>query len=202
MLGIKGFGAHPGIGPGGKLIISLLILLLIAACSPGVKSDEDLAREIKELKKEVQAVQEKLEKLQAGQQALLEGLKKPAPPAEAAAAPLQQPPTSPPSPAVAQPPGPQPLTISQLITGKDRYLGTRVTVRGAVGPVLVHHKSLLLKAPEGMVEVLFGKLPDEKMVHYLTSTTLEQPLTVTGMVSLPPKVGAAKLQINAEAIDF
>jgi hypothetical protein len=93
------------------------------------------------------------------------------------------------------------LTVSELITGKDRYLGTRVTVRGAVGPVLVHHKSLLLKSPEGLVEVFFGKLPDQKQVQRLTSTTLDQPITVTGVAGPSPK-GGAKLEIQAEAIDF
>jgi hypothetical protein len=67
----------------------------------------------------------------------------------------------------------------------------------------VHHKSLLLKSPEGMVEVFFGKLPDAKQVQRLTSTPINQPLTVTGVVNLPAAgAGAAKLQITAEAIDF
>ena len=76
-----------------------------------------------------------------------------------------------------------------------------MTVKGSVGPVLVHHKSLLLKAPEGLVEVFFGKLPDEKLVQRLTSTTLDQPITVTGVVGPSPK-GGANLQIQAEAVEF
>jgi hypothetical protein len=67
---------------------------------------------------------------------------------------------------------------------------------------MVNHKSLFLKSPEGMVEVFFGQLPDPKLVTYLTSTPPEQSVTVTGVVSLPPRMGAAKLQINAEAVDF
>jgi len=110
------------------------------------------------------------------------------------AAPAFQPPQA--------PPAPQPLTVGQLLAGKDQYLGSRVTVKGPVGPVLVHHKSMLLKAPEGMVEVRFGKLPDQKLVQQLTSTPLEKPVTVTGVVSLPPRAGTAKLQIDAEAVDF
>jgi hypothetical protein len=67
----------------------------------------------------------------------------------------------------------------------------------------VHHKSLLLKSPQGMVEVFFGKLPDAKQVQRLISTPINQPLTVTGVVNLPSgSAGAAKLQITAEAIDF
>jgi hypothetical protein len=155
-----------------------------------------LRGEIKDLKKEVKALGEKLDKLEVGQQALLMVLKREAAPPEAAATPPQPPQFQ--APAV-----PAPLTVSQLLAGKDQYLGARVTVKGEVGPVLVHHKSLLLKSPQGMVEVLFGKLPDQKQVQRLASTPIDQALTVTGVVSLPPgSAGAAKLQISAEAIDF
>ena len=102
-----------------------------------------------------------------------------------------------------QPPGPETLTVAQLLAGKDRYLGTRVKVKGMPGPVMVHHKSLMLKGPQGMVEVLFGNLPDPKLVQSLSSTALEKPLTVTGVVNLPPaRGGGAQLQINAEAVEF
>jgi len=188
----KSIGAHPEMGTRGRFISALIILWLIAACSPTAKSDEDLRKEIQDLKQEVKAMQEKLGQLQANQQTMLDLLKKPALPEMAA--PAFQPPQA--------PPAPQPLTVGQLLAGKDQYLGSRVTVKGAVGPVLVHHKSLLLKAPEGMVEVRFGKLPDEKLVQQLTSIPLEKPVTVTGVVSLPPKSGAGKLQIDAEAVDF
>jgi hypothetical protein len=93
------------------------------------------------------------------------------------------------------------LSVSQLIKEKDRLLGTRVTVRGPAGPVLMHQKSLYLKAPEGMVEVFFGNLPDEKTVKQLTSQPIEQPLTVTGLLTPEAKPGA-KLRINAEAVEF
>ncbi len=186
-------GVKPlGTGLGRKFISLLAILVLAAACSPGNKSEE-LSREMQDLKKEVKALQEKVDKLQASQQVLLEFLKRPVSLPEAAAPPPQQP---------QLPPEPQPLTVSQLLAGKDQYLGNRVTVKGPVGPVLVHHKSMLLKAPEGMVEVLFAKLPDQKVIQQLTSTTLDKPVTVTGVVTLPPRPGVAKLQINAEAVDF
>lgn len=188
----KSIEAQAGMGTWGRLISALIIPLLISACSASSTSKEDLRKEIQDLKQEVKAMQEKLGQLQAGQQAMLELLKKPALPEMAA--PAVQPPQA--------PPAPQPLTVGQLLAGKDQYLGSRVTVKGPVGPVLVHHKSLLLKAPEGMVEVRFGKLPDEKLVQQLTSTPLEKPVTVTGVVSLPPRTGAAKLQIDAEAVDF
>lgn len=182
------------------LLVGLALLLLVPACAPETgNSKEKLRKEIQGLKKEITALKEQVAKLETGQQAILELLKKSAPSPPAAALPPQlmaQPPVTP-SSAVAPP-----LTISQLLAGKDQYLGTRVVVRGPVGPVLVHHKSLILKSPQGMVEVYFGKITDQKLVQYLTSATLEQPVTVTGIVTPPAKTGSAKLQIDAESIDF
>jgi hypothetical protein len=167
----------------------LAALLLLPACPAETgKGNEELRKEIKGLKSEVASLQEKLAKLESGQQAILDLLKKAGAPPEAAALPETA-------------PGPKILTVDQLIAGKDRYLGARVTVRGPVGPVLVHHKSLLLKSPQGLVEVFFGKLPDEREVQRLTSTTLDMPITVTGVVTPAPK-GGAKLQIQAEALEF
>jgi hypothetical protein len=146
-------------------------------------------------------MQEKLDKLQASQQTLLELLKKPDFAPEAAAVPPLPPQGFQPVPT---PPAATPLTVSQLLAGKEQYLGTRVTVKGPVGLVMMHHKSLMLKSPQGMVEVLFANLPDPKLVQTLTSTSLEdKPITVTGMVNLPPSRGAgAQPQINAEAVEF
>ena len=102
-----------------------------------------------------------------------------------------------------QPAAPAPLSVDELLTSKDRYLGTRVKVKGMPGPVMVHHKSLMLKGAQGMVEVMFGSLTDPKLIQSLTSTTLDKPLTVSGVVNLPPARGAgAQLQINAEAVEF
>jgi hypothetical protein len=129
-------------------------------------------------------MQEKLAKLEAGQQEILKRLEKPVVPQ-----------------AAAPPPGPEPLSVSQLLREKDRYVGTRVTVRGMPGTVLVHRHTMLLKAPEGMVEVFFGHLPDTKAVTRLTSTTLDQPLTITGTVN-PPGRGGGNLRITAEAVEF
>ena len=192
----KGLGT-PGAGLGVRFVTLLIILLLFPSCSPSNKADEELRGEIKDLKKEVKALGEKLDKLEVSQQALLMVLKKPAAaPPEAAATPPQPPQFQ--APAV-----PAPLTVSQLLAGKDQYLGARVTVKGEAGPVIVNHKSVMLKSPQGMVEVLFGKLPDQKQVARLTSIPIDKPLTVTGVVSLPPgPAGAAKLQISAEAVDF
>lgn len=167
----------------------LAMALLMTACSPGSKSGEDLRGEIQDLKKELKSMQEKVDKLEAGQQTMLALLQKS----------FQPPPIAQP---FQQPPPPQVLTVSQLLASKDQYLGSRVTVKGKAGPVIVHHKTLLLVAPEGMVMVLLGSLPDEKTVVRLTSIPLDKPVTVTGIVSLAPQGTSAKLQITAEAVDF
>src|SRR5208337_2340021 len=179
----------PGLRPWGKFFMFLAMALLMAACSPEPKSGENLRGEIQDLKKEINSMQETLDNLQAGQQTMLDLLQKPLQPPQAAQ-PFQP------------PPPPQALTVSQLLASKDQYLGSRVTVKGKAGPVIVHHKALLLVAPEGMVQVLLGSLPDEKAVVRLTSTPLDKPVTVTGVVSLPPQGTGAKLQITAEAVDF
>ena len=152
-----------------------------------------MRQEIEALKTQVTVMQEKLNQVQTGQQVILDLLKHPAP----VAAPVA--PMAAPSP----PPSPAPLTVAELLASKDRYLGTRVKVKGMPGPVMVHHKSLMLKGPQGMVEVLFGNLTDPKLVQSLSSAALDKPITVTGVVNLPPTRGAgAQLQINAEAVEF
>jgi hypothetical protein len=191
--------AHSGIWPGGGFILLLAILLSIAACAPPGNKTAELSKEVQDLQKEVKAMQAKLDKLLAGQAALQKSMQKPMMPPQA-------PFTPPPMPQQFQPVQPpaaaQPLTVSELIAGKEKYLGSRVTVRGPAGPVMVNHKSIFLKSPQGMVEVLFGGLPDQKVAERLISIPVEQPLTVTGLVSLPVKAGAAKLQITAEDVQF
>lgn len=178
----------------GKFLPLLAMALLLASCSPSSKSLDDLRREIQELKKEVKAMQEKLDKLQAGQQEMLGLLKKSTSGLPAAPAPAAMP---------FQPPPPLPtLTVSQLLANKDRYVGSRVTVKGKAGPIIMHRKSILFMAPEGTVEVFLDKLPDEKLVTRLLSAPLGGPLTVTGTVSLPPQGSGVKLQITAEAVEF
>ena len=178
--------------PGGvhRLVVMLLALVFLSACAPSNQAAEELRKEIQALKAQVAAAQEKLDQVQAGQQAIFDLLKQPAP----VAAPVALP---------SQPLGPESLTVAELLASKNRYLGTRVKVTGMPGPVMVHHKSLMLKGPQGLVEVLFGNLPDPKLVQTLSSAALDKPLTVTGVVSLPPARGAgAQLQIIAEAVEF
>jgi hypothetical protein len=190
MLTVTGFPAPISLC---RFIVVLVALAFVSACTPANQGDEKLRQEIQALKTQVTAMQEKLNQVQTGQQAILDLLKQPAP----VAAPVA--PMAAPSP----PPAPAPLTVAELLASKDRYLGTRVKVKGMPGPVMVHHKSLMLKGPQGMVEVLFGNLLDPKLVQSLSSAALENPLTVTGVVNLPPARGAgAQLQINAEAVEF
>jgi outer membrane murein-binding lipoprotein Lpp len=171
----------------GRLLVWLAALMLLAGCSAAKKTDEELNRDIHSLKAEIAGLKEKLAKLEADQQAIWEMLKKYDPGTEASA---QK------APSLSD----QPLTVSQLIADKDRLLGARVKVKGLLGPVVVHHKTFVLRSPGGTVEVFFGNL-DEKLVQRLASQLLDQPVTVTGSVNLPPK-GGAKLAITAEAVDF
>ncbi len=178
--------------------VCLALALALPACQPPATSD----KELQDIKAELAAVKEKLASLEAGQKEILARLQQlqaargvPQVPAPAPTMPQVQPA----APAVE---APQPLSVEQLIKDKDRYLGSRVTVKGMPGPVLVHKKSLLLKSSQGMVEVLYGGLPDQRLVTRLSSTPLDQPLTVTGVVSPPSAKGGAKLQITAEAVEF
>ena len=192
---VTGF-PHPPVPTGVcRFIVVLMALVSLSACAPSNQAEEELRKEIQALKAQVTAMQEKLNQVQTGQQVILDLLKQPAP----AAAPAPIAPMAVPS----QPPAPEALTVAELLASKDRYLGTRVKVKGMPGPVMVHHKSLMLKGPQGMVEVLFGNLPDPKLIQSLSSAALDKPLTVTGVVNLPPARGAgAQLQINAEAVEF
>ena len=195
---VPGLPPSPASGGVRRLIVMLLALVLLSACAPSNQADEGLRKDIQALKIQVAALQEKLNQVQTGQQAILDQLKQPASPVAPPVAPMAAPMAVP-----SQPPGLEVLSVDQLLAGKDRYLGIRVKVKGMPGPVMVHHKSLMLKGPQGMIEVLFGNLPDPKLVQSLSSAALDRPLTVTGVVNLPPaRGGGAQLQINAEAVEF
>lgn len=170
--------------PKWPLLLLALAFLAPGACTPEIKAQEETQKEIQGLRTEVKALQDKIATLEAGQQEILGLLRKPLAP-----------------PAAEAPAAPEPLSLSQLLKDKDRFLGTRVTVKGLPGTVLVHRQTMLLKAPEGMVEVYFGSLPDVASVNRLTSTNLDHPLTITGVVDIPPR-GGANLRITAEAVEF
>lgn len=177
------------------ILLLSLALLSPAACIPDKKAQEEQRQEIQGLKTEIIALKEQINalkeqaaKLEAGQQQIINL--------------LANPPAPPTPPAAAAPPAaPEPFTVSQLFKEKERLLGSRVTVKAVPGPVVVHRKTMLLKAPEGSIEVYFGDLPDVKTVNRLTSTTLDQPLSITGLLS-PAAGGGASLRIIAEVVEF
>ncbi len=65
--------------PGGvcRLMVMLMALVFLSACAPSNQAEEELRKEIQALKAQVAATQEKLNQVQAGQQAILDLLKKP-----------------------------------------------------------------------------------------------------------------------------
>ena len=73
-----------GLRSWGKPFLFLAMALLLAGCNQKSKSAEELRGEIQDLKKEVKSMQEKLDKLQAGQQSMLALLQKPIQPPPAA----------------------------------------------------------------------------------------------------------------------
>ncbi|MBM4284220.1 MAG: hypothetical protein FJ128_03070 [Deltaproteobacteria bacterium] len=175
----------------------LAALGLVLGC-PAVKTDEEVKKEIQAVKAELQAVKEKLSEVQAGQKAILTALQH-----------LQAMSQAAPPPAVAAPPqvgkpeeAPGVLTVSDLIKNKDRYLGQRVTVKGEPGPILVHKRIFHLRAPEGMVEVVFANLADKAQMERLISQVLPGELKVTGVLLQATGQGPSRLQINAETVEF
>lgn len=180
-------------------IILVMSLFLGFACAPA-PTDQEVQKDVQTLKTEVAALKEKIGQVEAGQKEILDRLKEPQKPREMAApppamAPMAMPPAA---PAVAA------MTVSQLLKDKNRLIGTRVTVKGEPGPVLMHKKILYLQAPEGMVEVSFANLADKKQIERLTAQAIEQPVTVTGMLATAPGTSKdpPRLQILAESVDF
>lgn len=195
-------GARKTTGNKWGVLVLALALLGLTACTADKKAEEERRREIQGLKTEVKAlqdkvaqIQDKVTQLEAGQQTLQNRVAQ----LEAANQEILKQVLKPqPPPAPAAPP---PLTVSQLLREKERFQGARITVQGLPGTVLVHHKTLLLRAPEGVVEVYYGRLPEVKTINRLSSTTLDQPLTVTGIFNFPAKTGGNP-RITAEAVEF
>lgn len=154
------------------------------------------------LKTEMAAIKEKLGQVEASQKVLLDmvkGIQKPqaaAPGGMVAGLPVIQAPSTPTAGA--------PLTVDELFKQKDQLLGTRVTVKGVPGPVMMHKKTLFLSGPGGMVEVIYGNLQDKKQVERLTAQNIETPLTVSGILSAAPgqTKEPVRLIIMADMVEF
>ena len=178
----------------------LMVLWLIPGC-PNPSGE-------KELKSEVATMKEKIIQLEAGQKVLLGIVKGEGPKAAAPATPQATTPEMAEGlPAMPTPPGQAaaaPLTVAELFKNKDQLVGTRVTVKGVPGPVLMHKKTLFLSGAPGMVEVLYGNLADKKQVERLTAQSIETPITVSGLLSTAPgqTKEPVRLVIMADTVEF
>ncbi len=196
-------GGNSGKGPGRAawLAVGLVALLWLTPGCPAPPGNQDLKKEVEALNAEVAGLKEKIVQLEATQKVLVELAKGTgAPKAEEPKVeqlPLAQP-GQPAQPVAAA------LTVDELFKNQEALLGTRVTVKGVPGPVLMHKKTLFLSGPGGMVEVIYGNLQDKAQVDRLTAQALEVPITVSGLLSAAP--GQAKktmrLIIMADAVEF
>jgi hypothetical protein len=197
-----------GVRRAGYLAVCLLaVLCLIPGCQNQMGVQE-LKKEVKVLKSEVTALKEKIIQLEAGQKVLLGIVKGERLKAEKPTAPQATTPevtkVQPTLPVPAGQAAAAPLTVADLFKNKDRFLGTRVTVKGVPGPVLMHKKTLFMSGPQGMVEVLYGNLQDKKQVERLTSQTIETPIIVSGLLSTAPgqTKEPVRLIIMADTVEF
>lgn len=185
---------------GGWAALLVAALWLIPGC-PTAPGNQELKQEVEALKSEVAGLKEKITQLEAGQKVLLEMVKGASPSLPAAPGVADD---QPGVPVRAESAAAAPLTVDELFNNKDRLLGTRVTVRGVPGPVLMHKKTLFLSGPKGMVEVLYGNLQDLKQVERLTAQNIETPITVSGLLSTAPgqTKEPVRLIIMADTVEF
>ncbi|MFW6123350.1 MAG: hypothetical protein ACOC6L_03850 [Thermodesulfobacteriota bacterium] len=183
------------------------VLWLVPGC-PTPPEVQELKKEVTALKTEVAGLKEKIIQVEAGQKVLMELLKKapsaqgPAPGTPEAAVPGTA--GQPFMPGQPQPTTAEPMTMEELFKNKDELLGTRVTVKGVPGPVLMHKKTLFLGGPKGMVEVIYGNLQDKKQVERLTAQSIDTPITVSGLLSAAPgqTKEPVRLIIMADMVEF
>jgi hypothetical protein len=201
-------------GPGRAACLAALILAILwltPGCPPP-PGNEKLTKEVEALKTEVAALKDKVNKLEAAQKVLTEMVKVKAaapavPAAPSASSPFEVPgagaalPGTPPLPA---PAAGAPMTVDELFKNKDHLLGTRVTVRGLPGPVMMHKKTLFMNGPGGMVEIIYGNIQDKKQVDRITAQNIETPITVSGILSAAPgqSKGQVRLIIMADSVEF
>ncbi|MGQ9688960.1 MAG: hypothetical protein ACUVXF_09270 [Desulfobaccales bacterium] len=181
------------------IIAALLALVWLMPGCPAPSADQELKKDLKALKGEVEALKERVIQLETAHKMILEMGKVPQP-SKAAEPPAEQLLATQP----AQPAAATPLTVDELLKNKDSLIGTRVTVKGMPGPVVMHKKTLFLSGAGGMVEVIYGNLQDKNQVDRLSAQTLETPLTVSGLLSTAPGQAkqAVRLVIMADAVEF
>jgi hypothetical protein len=199
-----GGGLVKGPGRAGCWAVLILAVLWLTPGCPPPPGNEKLTKEVEALKAEVTALKEKVNQVESSQKVLMEMLKlKAAATPSATAAPgagAELPGLQP--PAVLTPGAP--LTLDELFKRKDQLLGTRVTVRGIPGPVMMHKKTLFLSGPEGMVEVIYGNIQDKRQVDRITAQNIDTPITVSGILSAAPgqAKGQLRLLIMADSVEF
>jgi hypothetical protein len=197
-------GGNSGKGPGRAawLAVGLVALLWLTPGCPAPPGNQDLKKEVEALKAEVAGLKEKIVQMESAQKVLLELAKGAAPPKAEEPKAEQLPLAQPGQPA--QPSAAAAMTVDELFKNQDALLGTRVTVKGVPGPVLMHKKTLFLSGPGGMVEVIYGNLQDKTQVDRLTAQALETPITVSGLLSAAPGQAkkAMRLIIVADAVEF
>jgi hypothetical protein len=197
-------GLAKGAGRFGLPAALILALLWLTPGCPPPSGGADLKKDVDALKTEVAALKEKVSQLEATQNILVElvkakaALPAPAPAPGGAAAELPGLPPAPMQPAGAS------LTLDELFKNKDQFLGTRVTVKGLPGPVMMHKKTLFLSGPGGMVEVIYGNLQDKKQVERITAQNIDTPITVSGLLTGTPgqAKGQVRLMIMADSVEF
>jgi hypothetical protein len=202
----KGGGLIKGPGRAGCLVALIVAILWLTPGCPPPPGNEKLNKEVEALKAEVATLKEKVDKLEATQKILTEMVKM------KAAAPLVPAPPGVPGvgaelPGMPPPPGQTagaPLTVDELFRNKDQLLGTRVTVKGLPGPVMMHKKTLFMNGPGGMVEVIYGNIQDKRQVDRITAQSIETPITVSGLLSAAPgqAKGQIRLIIMADSVEF
>jgi outer membrane murein-binding lipoprotein Lpp len=186
----------------------LAILWVLPGCPPP-PGNEKLKKEVDTLKAEVATLKEKVDKLEAAQKVLTEMVKMKT--AARTAPPVPAPPGVPGMgaelPGMPPPPAQTagtPMTVDELFRDKGHLLGTRVTVKGLPGPVMMHKKTLFMSGPGGMVEVIYGNIQDKKQVDRITAQNIDMPITVSGILSAAPgqTKGQIRLIIMADSVEF
>lgn len=207
--GLGGLAGTEGRPRAAFLVVLLVAVLWLVPGCPTPPEVQELKKEVKALKSEVAGLKEQIIQVEAGQKVLME-LVKTAPPSQGPATAIPE--TAFPGAAAGQPVMPgqpqptaaEPITMEELFKNKDQLLGTRVTVKGVPGPVLMHKKTLFLGGPKGMVEVIYGNLQDKQQVERLTAQNIDTPITVSGLLSAAPgqTKEPVRLIIMADMVEF